>query len=178
MLDTKPFQVKDLPELTRDFLPLVAAMDSFLCWMALARQLVQDVLLTQFSNPVVDLSVSAASKFGRPDSISLVFQWSVRWPDHSGTIRHAQGLIAFELVLAMLQGNSIDMARMLQTGEMKPRHDMMVTDSRLGQCKKPWPYPITNELQMLSSYVYNQAWRTMTDMEAVNISIIKPKAQA
>ena len=178
MLDTKPFQVKDLPELTRDFLPLVAAMDSFLCWMALSRQLVQDVLLTQFSNPVVDLSVSAASKFGRPDSISLVFQWSVRWPDHSGIIRHAQGMVGFDLVLAILQGNSINLARQIQTGELKPQPDKPITYNRLGQCKKPWPYPITNELQMLSSYVYNQAWRTMTDMEATNMSITKPKAQA
>lgn len=174
----KALKAEDMPEITKDFLPLVVVMDSFLCWLALSRQMVQDVLVTQFSNAVVELSVSVAPKFGMPDSVSLLFSWTVRWSDHLGLVRKAEGMIAFELMLAMLQPQTIELARKLQTGELKAIPERPVTTEQIGQCFKPWPYPIDGGQMMLSSYVYNQAWKTMTHMEATNLAIQKPLAQA
>jgi len=176
MLKSK-ITVHDIPELTKDFLPMTVSLDSFLCWLALVRMIVQDVLAGHYPNAHVALNISVEPRFGASQDVSLVFSWSVRWPDHGGIIRLAQGSIAFEMLLAMMQPEGINTARKLQTGEIQ-MDNKPITRSLIGQGKKPWPYDITDEFMMVASYVYNQAWNTMASIEQNNAQIHRPKAQA
>ena len=179
MLKSKnTIEVQNIDALTKDMLPLVVVMDSFLCWLAIARSLIQDVLAESFDRPHVSLSNEVQPRPMAPADISLVFSWTVRWPDQNGVIRIAQGHIAFELLLAMLQPGSIDVARRLQSGELQADPQQPVSSSMLGQSMKAWPHPIEDEVQMLCSWVYNAAWKSMSAIEAQNLQVIKPKAQA
>lgn len=178
------FNPEDLNEVTKDFLPVHVAMDSFLCWMAIARFIIQKALAGVHANPLIELNVGV-SPLHCSEGISMTYNWCARWMAADGAVLQCSGGIAIELLLQLLQPDCIQLAHDLQAGLLEiDKAGNIVTLTMMAQtAMKKWPHKIDSEVQMLASYTYNQASTTMNKIESkhlqdLTVGTFQNKAQA